>query len=344
MGPHELAVDAVLEWQRLGGLRVDHLEQRVLAGGQVQAVGVAALAGHRRPDVAHPERVGDRDAPRALDLGADGGEAGARLARGDDVAEAEGGGVDASFAGLGGEVGGEAQGAEDRGDAEARDQVEQALGLADADRHDGGAGRLDRHVVGDAAGVERVVEAMGDGVGGEEAGDRERLAAELRVGLVVVLGEADRHRLAGGAGGDVQVDELLGPRAQVLAERRLPLLALAQLVLGREREVLEGAAALDALAVEGRAALEVVELRGERAHAATRTRDGRRARATARPATTSAAPATARAVTLSSYRTAPNTSAPNGIRSAMNELAWADISRSRTVSVTNATAEPTTAR
>ena len=94
VGPHELAVDAVLERQRLGGLGVDHLEQRVLAGGQVQAVGVAALAGHRRPDVAHPERVGDGDVPRALDLGAHGGEAGAGLARGDDVAEAEGGGVE----------------------------------------------------------------------------------------------------------------------------------------------------------------------------------------------------------------------------------------------------------
>src|SRR3954454_19735836 len=342
MGPHELAVDAVLEWQRLGGLRVDHLEQRVLAGGQVQAGGVAALAGHGRPDVAHPERVGDRDAPRALDLGADGGEAGARLARGDDVAEAEGGGVDASFTGLGGEVGGEAQGAEDRGDAEARDQVEQALGLADADRHDGGAGRLDRHVVGDAAGVERVVEAMGDGVGGEEAGDRERLAAELRVGLVVVPGEADRHRLAGGSGGDVQADELLGPRTQVLAERRLPLLARAQLLLGQEGELRQLAPALNALAVEGRARLEVLELCVERGHAATFVRG--RLRAATRPATTSAAPATARAVIVSSYSSAPKVSAPNGISSAMNELACADISRNSTVSVTNATAEPTTAR
>src|SRR4051794_20235427 len=342
MGPHEVAVDAVLEWQRLGGLRVDRLEQRVLAGGQVQAVGVAALAGHRRPDVAHPERVGDGDAPCALDLGADGGEAGARLARGDDVAEAEGGGIEVLLARLGGEVGGEAQGAEDRGDPEARDQVEQALGLTDADRDDRGAGRLDRHVVGDAAGVERVVQAMGDGVGGEEAGDRERLAAEARVGLVVVLGEADRHGLAGGAGGDVEAHELLGPRAQVLAERRLPLLARAQLLLGQQRQLCEGAPAADAVAVEGRARLEVVELGVERRHAATLARG--RLRAATRPATTSAAPATARAVIVSSYSSAPKVSAPNGISSAMNELACADISRNSTVSVTNATAEPTTAR
>ena len=63
VGPHELARDAVGQRERLGGLGVDHLEQRVLAGGQVQAVALAALAGHRRPDVAHPERVGDGDVP-----------------------------------------------------------------------------------------------------------------------------------------------------------------------------------------------------------------------------------------------------------------------------------------
>ena len=46
----------------------------------------------------------------------------------------------------------------------------------------------------------------------------------------------------------------------------------------------------------------------------------------------------------SPYSTAPKISAPNGIISAMNELACAEISRSRIVSTTNATAEPTTAR
>ena len=67
----------------------------------------------------------------------------------------------------------------------------------------------------------------------------------------------------------MEADELLGPRAQVLAERRLPLLARAQLLLGQQRQVGEGAPAADALAVERRARLEVVELGVERGHAAT---------------------------------------------------------------------------
>ena len=96
------------------GLGVDDLEHRVAVGGQVQPLALAALAGHRRPHVAHAERVGDADAPGRLDLGADGGEAGAGLARGDDVAQAERGGVEPRLAGAGGEVGGEGERAEDR--------------------------------------------------------------------------------------------------------------------------------------------------------------------------------------------------------------------------------------
>ncbi len=162
--------------------------------------------------------------------------------------------------------------------------------------------RLERHVVGDAAGVERVVEAVGDGVGGVEAGDRERLAADrelaswscwvspIATGSPVVPEVTWRRTRSFGVG------------AQVLAERRLPVLARAQLVLGGEGELGELAAALDALAVEGGARLEVVELVAERgAHAAaTASRARTRPRAAISPATTSAAPATARPVIASS--------------------------------------------
>ena len=106
----------------------------------------------------------------------------------------------------------------------------------------------------------------------------------------------------------MQAHEVLARRAQVLAERRAALLALAQLLLGRERELGELAAAADPLAVERRGGLEVVELLVERAHAAIcsaasrlaaarrRTEAGGRPRAASSPATTSAAPATARPV------------------------------------------------
>ena len=98
----------------------------------------------------------------------------------------------------------------------------------------------------------------------------------------------------------MEADEVLGVGAQVLAERRLSLLARAQLVLGGEGERGELAAALDALAVEGGARLEVVELVAERAHAAIGSRARTRPRAAISPATTSAAPATARPVIASS--------------------------------------------
>ena len=238
-------------------------------GRQVQPVALPAFARHRRPDVAHAEAVGDADAPRLLDLGADGGEPGARLARGDDVAQAERGGVEPRLAGAGREVGGEGERAEERGDAEPRDQLEQPPRLADTDRHDRRPARLDRHVVGDAAGVERVVQAVRDRVVGAQAGDPERLAADARVRLVVGLGKPDRHGLAGRAGGHVQPHQVLARRAQVPTERRAVLLALAQLLLGGERDRGELAGAADARPVERRGRLEVLELLGERAHTAT---------------------------------------------------------------------------
>ena len=116
---------------------------------------------------------------------------GARLTRGDDVADAQPGRVDPLLARARGEMGRERQGAEDRGDAELRDQVEQATGLPGADGDDGRAAGLQRHVVGDPAGVERVVEAVRDDVVGPQARDGERLAADGAVGLVVAACEPD---------------------------------------------------------------------------------------------------------------------------------------------------------
>jgi hypothetical protein len=66
--------------------------------------------------------------------------------------------------------------------------------------------------------------------------------------------------------------------------------------------------------------------------------------ATPIPAATSAAPATAAAVIASSRRSAPNASAPNGMRSEMNDVVTAGSSRSSTVSVTNVNAVPSADR
>ena len=67
--------------------------------------------------------------------------------------------------------------------AQLRDELEQAPRLARPHGHHRGAARLEGHVVGDAARVERVVEAVGDHVIWAHAGDPERLAARARKDL-----------------------------------------------------------------------------------------------------------------------------------------------------------------
>ena len=239
----------------------------------MEALALAARARHRRPDVAHPEAVGHRGAPGRLDLGAHRLEARAGLARGHDVAQVQLARIHAGLARPGGEVRGEGERAEDRRDAELRDQLEQPPRLAGAHRHDRRTARLERHVVGDAARVERVVEAVGDCVVRPHPGDPERLASHGAVCLVVALREAHRHRLAGGSRGHVHPHEPLAGRAQVGAERRLAPLALAKLLLCREGQVAQiGGAphplahATEALAIEAARRLEVGELVLERAH------------------------------------------------------------------------------
>ena len=136
-------------------------------------------------------------------------EARAGLARGHDVAQPELARIHARLARPGGEVRGEGERAEDGGDAELRDQLEQAPRLARPHGHDRRAARLEGHVVGDAARVERVVEAVGDHVVRPHAGDPERLAAHGAVRLVVALREAHGHRLARGSRGHVHAHEAL---------------------------------------------------------------------------------------------------------------------------------------
>ena len=208
----------------------------MLVHRQMEPLALPAGAAHRGPHVAHPERVDDAGAPGRLDLAPHGGQPRARLARGHDVAQAERARIDLELPRAGGQVGGERERAEDRGDSEPRDQLEQPSRLARADRHHGRPARLERHVVGDAAGVERVVEAVGDHVGRLEASDPERLAADGAVRLVVGPGEADRHRVAGRAGGHVHAHEPLGCGAQLRAEGWIGALARAQLLLRGERE------------------------------------------------------------------------------------------------------------
>jgi hypothetical protein len=171
---------------RLAALRIHDLEHRVAARRQVQAPAGVALAGHRRPHVAHAERVAHRGLPQRLDPRPDAARAGSGLAGRDDVEQPEV--LDRIQAGLAsalGQVDGVGERAEQRVDAELGHELEQPRRLADADRHDGRPARLERHVVSDPAGVERVVEAVRDRVLAPDAGDRERVAPDARVRRVV---------------------------------------------------------------------------------------------------------------------------------------------------------------
>ena len=208
--PDELPARAVLERQRLAAVGIDQLDQRVLAGGEMEPVALAAGACHRGPDVRHPERVGHARAPRLLDLGAHSGKARARLAGRDDVAQTELARLDAGLAGATGQIGREGERPEQGVDAEPRDQLEQPPRLAGAHRHHRRAAPLERHVVRDSARVERVVEAVRDYVVRSHARDPERLAADRAVRLVVGSREAHRHGLAGGPRGHVHAHEPLG--------------------------------------------------------------------------------------------------------------------------------------
>ena len=121
-----------------------------------------------------------------------------------------------------------------------------------------------------------------------------------RVGLVVGAREPDGHRVAGRPRGDVQAHERLARGAQVLAERRPRGLRGAQVGLGQQRDVLERTRAGQALAVEGRAALQVGELGSQRrgiGHARTLAdprRDGPPARPRRLPRAAAAAAGPAR--------------------------------------------------
>jgi hypothetical protein len=128
-------------------------------------------------------------------------------------------------------------------------------------------------VVGDPARVQGVVEAVRDHVIGAYPGDPEGLPADRAVRLVVAAREADRNGLSGGPRGHVHAHEPLARRAEVRPEGRVRALSLAQLLLGRERQLREVrrrsdafAYAVQALAVERTRRLEVPELLLERVH------------------------------------------------------------------------------
>ena len=164
MGPHELAERVVLERQRGVAARLEELEHGpapVVRCSPWRASHSPAIVDHTSlmPKLSatvapHVRSICSRTAPSPAP-----GSPAVTMWRRPSAA----GSMPASRA-RPGEVGGEGERAVDRGEPEARDEVEQPLGLADADRHDRRARGLQGHVVGDPAGVERVVQAVRDDV------------------------------------------------------------------------------------------------------------------------------------------------------------------------------------
>jgi hypothetical protein len=193
----------------------------------------------------------------------------ARLPAGDDRTQAELGGVEALLLGAARQVVRIGSDREDPVGAKRREQVEQPLALAEPDRDDRRPGRLERHVVGDPARVEGVVDAVQDGLVGAHARCPKSPGAGLRRALEIAAGEPDQERRPRRAGGDVQPDDPLAVDAGDGPERRVLGLGREQFGLRRERQggkILErpDGRVAEPLGVERRAGADVRDLHGQR--------------------------------------------------------------------------------
>ncbi len=175
MGEDELAALALLPRAHGGGVGIDELGVQHVQGHEVEVVLLLALAG----EVA--EHVGDAivgvarlEAPGLFQPVAEGGVVEAGLAAEEAEAEAQvarlqAGEVLGNHALQHGRVG---RRAGDGGDAELADGVDEQPRFPHAERHHGGAGGLQRGVVGEAADPQAVVEAVDHAVAGTQAAGR----------------------------------------------------------------------------------------------------------------------------------------------------------------------------
>ena len=135
--------------------------------------------------------------------------------------------------GIGGRAG-------DRSDAEFVDGSDQKLRLADPERHDSRASRLQRRVVGVAAHPQPVVQAMHDAIAGSEARRRLRTRADHRGFMRVPRRQREVHCRARGARGSMNPRHTIRWRGEVIAERRMGALAFTQRLLVDQRQVGQG--------------------------------------------------------------------------------------------------------
>ena len=229
VGQHELAGGAVLHRHGLAGLGVDELGMDEAVGAQVHAVLLLALAPEADADVADPHRLGHARAPAGLELGAELRLSAAGLARDEDALDARA--VEVALD----EIGGVRRRRHHGLRPQQLDRLDQAVGVAGADRDVGEAEPVEGGERG--AGHERAgVVGADDALAGLDAGGG---VAARRAGhpvLEVLRGERDVARRAGGAAGGVDAHDLVRLGAQVRADRVLARDGRPDLALVGERE------------------------------------------------------------------------------------------------------------
>ena len=236
VGEDELSRRTVGQLDRLAGARVDQLRVDEAAGAEVHPVLGLAFAPQRDADVADPHRLGDLRSPAGLEAGPEGRLAAARLARHEHPLDARSAQVEPSSCGPLDDVGRVGRRQHGSLGAKAVDRGDEPLGVAGADRD-----------VAQPDPVERGERGAGDEGPGVVGRDDPLAAPDARGGVApgragdpvveVAGGERDEARRAGRAGGRVDPDELLGPRAEVRADRVVRRDRLAQLLLPGEREL-----------------------------------------------------------------------------------------------------------
>ena len=254
VGVDELARRARRPLEHAVGLGVDELGDEQVGRREVEPVARLALRAERRPDLTEPVGIGDARAPGRLDPPAELGDVAARLAAGDEREQPEARRVEPLRDRALGEVVRVRRDREHPGRPQRREEVEQPVALPEPDRDDGRAGRLQRHVVGDPARIERVVDAVEDRVVRRDPRRTKGPGARERRPLEVAAREPDQQRRPGRPGGDVEPDDLLLRDAGERPERRVLRLRREQLRLGHERLLGELGERRAGRAVRGRTA------------------------------------------------------------------------------------------
>ena len=176
-------VDPSRDRQPLERARVDDLGEHDVAGMEVQVGRLLALRAEDRQHLRQAEvGVAHRKAPGVLEAAPEVGVVEPRLAAEQRDAQAE---VARLQVGLLAEHLREQRRirrrARDGVHAEVADHLDQPARVADAERHDGRAGRLEDQVVREAARPHLVVEAVHDAVGGKQAGGAHAARADAAV-------------------------------------------------------------------------------------------------------------------------------------------------------------------